>query len=160
MDDRHLIWRASLRPAPGLPLRPITWDLRFLENEVAVRSDLDREGEMRDVDFRDVRRRLDGVLLSEHLAHFLASSPPRRLRRSLYWQIPPPHHPRRIRPLPNPHQGEFAIAGLRRTANGPWEIDQIKAGENAEQSQHTREHFLQWLEQNADRHPDSGSHSR
>lgn len=88
MDDRHLIWRATLRPAPGLPLRPITWDLRFEENEVAVRADLDREGEMRDVDFREVRIRLNDVLLSEYLAQSVATHS-ERIRRSLYWQRTP-----------------------------------------------------------------------
>ena len=47
MDDRHLIWRATLRPTPGLQLRLITWDLQFRENEVAVRADLDRERDIR-----------------------------------------------------------------------------------------------------------------
>jgi len=89
MDEWHLIWHATLRPAPGLPLRPITWDIQLRGNSIAVRADLDREGEMRDVDFREVRRRLDGVLLSEHLAQFLAASHPKRLRRSLYWQRTP-----------------------------------------------------------------------
>jgi hypothetical protein len=65
MDDRPLIWRATLRSAPGLPLRPITWDLRFRESAVAVRVDLDREGEMHDVDFREVRGRLNDVIFPE-----------------------------------------------------------------------------------------------
>jgi hypothetical protein len=88
MDDRHLIWRATLRPAPGLPLRLITWDLQFRENEVAVRADIDREGEMRDVDFREVRIRLNEVLLSEYLAQSVATHS-ERIRRSLYWQRTP-----------------------------------------------------------------------
>lgn len=88
IDDRNLIWRATLRPAPGVLLRPITWDLRFVENEVAVRADLDREGEMRDVDFREVRIRLNEVLLSEYLAQSVATHS-ERIRRSLYWQRTP-----------------------------------------------------------------------
>ena len=89
IDDRHLIWRATLRPAPDLPLRPITWDLRFRENEVDVRADLDREGEMRDVDFREVRISLNEVLLSEYLAKSFTDIHPKRLRRSIYWQRTP-----------------------------------------------------------------------
>ena len=123
MVDRHLIWRATLRPAPGLPLRPITWDLQFRENEVAARADLDREGEMRDVDFREIPRRLNEVLLSEYL------HPITQGEYALY----------QIR-----HHGEFAIASLRRTDNGPWEIDQIKGPKNSEPSERMREHFLQW----------------
>jgi hypothetical protein len=89
MDDRHLIWRATLRPAPGLPLRPITWDIRLAGNFISVRADLDREGDMRDVNFREVRRRLNEVLISEHLAKSSAATHPERIRRSLYWQRTP-----------------------------------------------------------------------
>jgi len=62
MDDRHLIWRATLRPAPGLPLRTITWDIQLRGNGIAV-------------------------------------------------------------------------AGLRRTDDGPWQIDQIRSKENTVPSQ-------------------------
>ena len=89
IGDRHLIWRATLRPAPGVPFRPITWDLRFRENEVAVHADLDREGEMRDVDFREARGRLNEVLHSEYLANSYTAFHSNRLRRSLYWQRTP-----------------------------------------------------------------------
>lgn len=89
MDGRHLIWRATLRPAPGLPLRPSTWDIRLRENDIAVRADLDREGEMRNIDFREVRGRLNEVLLSEYLAKSFTAQHPERLRRSLYWQRSP-----------------------------------------------------------------------
>lgn len=86
MDDRHLIWRAAQRPSPGNPLRPITWDIQLRGNDIAVRADLDRPGEMRDVDFREVRGRLNEVLLSEYLAKSFTAEHPKRLRRSLYWQ--------------------------------------------------------------------------
>lgn len=89
MDDRRLIWRATLRPAPGLPLRPITWDVSLRENGITVRADLDRQGEMRDVDFREVRSRLNEVLLSECLAKSFTAQHPNRIRRSLYWQRTP-----------------------------------------------------------------------
>jgi hypothetical protein len=89
IGDQRLCWRATLRPAPGVPLRPITWDLRFRENEVAVRADLDREGEMRDVDFREARGRLNEVLHSEYLANSYTAFHSNRLRRSLYWQRTP-----------------------------------------------------------------------
>jgi hypothetical protein len=43
------------------------------------------------------------------------------------------------------HQGEFAVAGVRRSEMGAWEIDQIEGSKNAEPSQQIRGHFLQWL---------------
>ncbi len=86
MDDRHLIWRATLRPAPGLPLRPITWDIQLRGNDITVRADLDRPGEMRDVDFREVRVRLNEVIRSEDLAQSSVATHSERIRRSLYWQ--------------------------------------------------------------------------
>lgn len=86
IDDRHLIWRATLRPAPGLPLRPITWDIQLRGNDITVRADLDRDGEMRDVDFREVRVRLNEVILSEYLAQSSVATHSERIRRSLYWQ--------------------------------------------------------------------------
>jgi hypothetical protein len=86
MDDRHLIWRATQRPAPGKPMRLITWDIRIGENEVAVRSDLDHEGTMRDFDFREVRGLLNEVLQPVELATTLSSQHKERIRRSLYWQ--------------------------------------------------------------------------
>jgi hypothetical protein len=42
------------------------------------------------------------------------------------------------------HQGEFAVAGLRRTDDGPWEIDQIKAAKNAEPPQALMETVKAW----------------
>ena len=86
MDDRHLIWRAILRPAPGLPLRPITWDIQLRGNCITVRADLDRDGEMHDVDFREVRGRLNDVLVSESLAEGSITGHTKRIHRSLYWQ--------------------------------------------------------------------------
>ena len=89
MDDRHLIWRATQRPAPGLPLSPITWDIQLRENDIAVRADLDVQGEMRDIDFREVRGRLNDVLVSESFAEGSIAFHTRRMRRSLYWQRSP-----------------------------------------------------------------------
>ncbi len=86
IDDRHLIWRATLRPAPGLPYRLITWDIQLQGNGITIRADLDRHGEMRDVDFREVRIRLNEVLLSEYLAQSSSATHSKRIRRSLYWQ--------------------------------------------------------------------------
>lgn len=88
MDDRHLIWRATQRPAPGLPLSPITWDIQLRGNGITVRADLGREGDMRVVDFREVRGRLNEILLSEYLAQSVATHS-ERIRRSLYWQRTP-----------------------------------------------------------------------
>ncbi len=42
------------------------------------------------------------------------------------------------------HQGEFAVAGLRRTENGHWEIDQIKGAKNAEPSQALKDCVAAW----------------
>jgi len=42
------------------------------------------------------------------------------------------------------HQGEFAVAGLRRTENDPWEIDQIRSKGNAESSQALMETVKAW----------------
>jgi hypothetical protein len=89
MDDRQLIWRATLRPAPGKPLRPITWDLRFRENEITVLADLDRPGAMCDVDFRKVLGRLNDVIVPESFAEESIAWHTRRIRRSLYWQRSP-----------------------------------------------------------------------
>jgi hypothetical protein len=89
MDDRHLVWRAAHRPALGQPFRPITWDIQLQKNEISVCGDLDREGELRDMDFREVRGRLNDVLISESLAEGSAAYHTQRLRRSLYWQRTP-----------------------------------------------------------------------
>jgi hypothetical protein len=86
MDDRHLIWRANLRPSPELPFRPITWDIQLRDNFIAVRADLYRQGKMSEIDFREVRGRLNEVLLSEDLALSFIPTHTERIRRSLYWQ--------------------------------------------------------------------------
>ena len=89
MSDRHLIWRDTRRSSPGEPLRPITWEIRIGENEVNVRADLDREGSMRDIDFREVRGKINDVLLSVEVAKALGTLHTKRIRRSLYWQRSP-----------------------------------------------------------------------
>lgn len=89
MGDRYLIWRATLCPALGLPLRAITWDIRLRENDIAVRADLDLQGELRDIDFREVRGRLNDVLVSESIAESSAAFHAKRIHRSLYWQRSP-----------------------------------------------------------------------
>jgi hypothetical protein len=53
------------------------------------------------------------------------------------------------------HQGEFAVAGLRRTENGPWEIDQIRSKGNAEPSQALMESVKAWhANHSVNRHPE------
>jgi hypothetical protein len=86
MDDHRLISRASQRPQPDAPMRSITWDIQLRGNDISVRADLHRPCEMRGVDFREVKRRINEVLLSEYLAASFEDIHPARLRRSLYWQ--------------------------------------------------------------------------
>jgi hypothetical protein len=43
------------------------------------------------------------------------------------------------------HNGEFAVAGIKRGHDGGWEIDDIRAESNAEPPEKVREYFLQWL---------------
>ena len=86
MDASHLVWRARQRPAPGAPRRPITWDIRDDGKTLALRADLDREAEMREVDFREVHCRLNDVILTEAQIRSCDSSHTRRLRQSLQWQ--------------------------------------------------------------------------
>lgn len=50
------------------------------------------------------------------------------------------------------HQGEFAVAGLRRTDNGPWEIDQIKGAKNAEPTEALASHVAFWHQSNVQSH--------
>jgi hypothetical protein len=89
MDDRNSIWRASWPAALGLPWRPITWDIRLRENDIAVCADLDRQGEMRDIDFREVRGRLNDVLVPKSFAEGSIAFHTKRICRSLYWQRTP-----------------------------------------------------------------------
>ena len=44
------------------------------------------------------------------------------------------------------HQDEFAVAGLRRTDHGAWEIDQIKGPKNAEPSEAMAGHVAAWYQ--------------
>ncbi len=86
IDDQHVIWRNSARPAPNHSIRPITWDVQFLSDSITVRADLDREGEMREVDFREVRGRLDEILLSVEMVERSVNWHTQRIRHSSYWQ--------------------------------------------------------------------------
>lgn len=87
--DRHLIWRNSARPRAGQPVRIITWEICLQKNEITIRADLENAGEMQKVDFREVSKRLDEILISENIAEFNASWHQKRIRRSLYWQRTP-----------------------------------------------------------------------
>ena len=109
-------------PPLGQPIRPITWDIRLQENEITVRADLDRQGEMRDVDFRKVRSRLNEVLLSESIRLLnrpqdllnIASANDLCLDQYLHPITQGQYALYQVR-----HQGEFAVAGLRRSENAP-----------------------------------------
>lgn len=86
IGQQHLIWRVTQRPQPSSLPRPITWDIRYSGNAMILRADLDREGEMRDVDFREVRCRLNEVLMSGQCAEVYLKYHRKRLRQSLHWQ--------------------------------------------------------------------------
>lgn len=73
-------------PQPSSLPRPITWDIHYSGNAMILRADLDREGEMRGVDFREVRSRLNEVLMSKPCAVFGLTVHRVRLRQSLHWQ--------------------------------------------------------------------------
>lgn len=64
-DRRHFVVRTIQQSSPGEASRPVTWDLRWCGDELGLRADLDRQGDMRPVDFREVRSRLNEVLASE-----------------------------------------------------------------------------------------------
>ena len=91
LNGRHLVWHSTQCPSPGETPRPITWDIRYSGNETTVdamtiHADLDRQGVMRDVDFREVRGRLNEVLMSEPCAVGALKFHRVRLRQSLHWQ--------------------------------------------------------------------------
>lgn len=91
LNGRHLVWRATQRPSPGETPRPITWEVRHsgddtIDDPMTIHADLDREGVMRAVDFREVRGRLNEVLMSKPCAVFCLQVHRVRLRQSLHWQ--------------------------------------------------------------------------
>jgi len=43
------------------------------------------------------------------------------------------------------HEGQFAVAGIKRTENGTWELDEIRRAENAEPPAEVKGSFEQWL---------------
>lgn len=65
LDRRHFVLRTIQQSSPGESSRPITWELRWSGDELNLRADLDRQGDMRTVDFREVRSRLNEVLSSD-----------------------------------------------------------------------------------------------
>ena len=44
------------------------------------------------------------------------------------------------------YQDQFAVAGIKREANGPWQLDDIRGARNADAPEAVRGHFLEWLE--------------
>ena len=43
------------------------------------------------------------------------------------------------------HEGQFAVAGIKRTENAAWELDEIRGARNEEVPEAVRRHFTQWL---------------
>lgn len=43
------------------------------------------------------------------------------------------------------HQDQFAVAGIRRTDDGAWQIDDIRGERNAQPSEEMRTHVLDWI---------------
>lgn len=91
MNGRQLIWRVTQRPSPDETPRPITWDVRYSADEttagaMTIHADLDQEGVMRQVDFREVRGRLNELLMSKLCAEGKIKIHRVRLRQSLHWQ--------------------------------------------------------------------------
>jgi hypothetical protein len=135
MDDRHLIWRATLRPAAGQPSRPITWDIQLRENGITVRADLDCPGEMRDVDFREVRGRLNDVIVPESFAEGSIVCHIRRMRRSLYWQRSPDDDCSHLSPAEFDEEQAswiFGVAMSRQTSdwNFPLDVPVVRPASN------------------------------
>lgn len=87
--DGHVIWRNAARPKLGQPVRIITWEILIQENDISVRADINEAGVMEEIDFREVRMRLNEILLSETMAEGAANWHQKRLHRSLYWQRTP-----------------------------------------------------------------------
>ena len=89
MDDRRLIWRATLRPAPGLPLRPITWDVSLRENgspSAPISTGRERCGTS-----ISAKCAADSMKFCSRNASpsLLPPNTRTRIRRSLYWQRTP-----------------------------------------------------------------------
>jgi type I restriction enzyme S subunit len=83
LDRRNFVLRTIQQPSPGELSRPVTWNLRWSGEELALRADLDRQGDMRTVDFREVRSRLNEVLASEESTRGLNQALRRRQAQSL-----------------------------------------------------------------------------
>jgi len=43
------------------------------------------------------------------------------------------------------HEGHFAVAGIKRTENSTWELDEIRGERNEEVPEEVRRHFTKWL---------------
>jgi hypothetical protein len=91
------VWRASQRPGPAAPRRPVTWEIHDEGDALSLRADLEREGDMRGVDFREVNSRLNSVILTANDIQGGVPEHAKRLRQSLCWQrdldAPDPHLP-------------------------------------------------------------------
>jgi hypothetical protein len=86
LNGSHLVWRDTQRLTPEAPRRPVTWDIRFTNESLVLHADLDRQGDLRPVDFREVRGRLNEVLVPENDLDILLRYHRDRLRQSLHWQ--------------------------------------------------------------------------
>ena len=86
LDGSHLVWRDVQRPMLGAPRRPVIWDIRHHNDSLVLRADLDRQGDLRAVDFREVRCRLNELLVPADDLGILLRYHRDRLRQSLHWQ--------------------------------------------------------------------------
>jgi hypothetical protein len=87
----HVIWRNSIQPNPDQPFRQVTWDVRFLADRITIHADLAHEGEMRELDFREVKGKLDEIISSKKMAVDSVGWHMERIRQSVFWQrIPEP----------------------------------------------------------------------
>lgn len=86
LDGIQLIWRDTQRPTLGAPRRPVTWEIRLDNESLVLHADLDRQGDLRAVDFREVRGRINEVLVPEYDLDILLRYHRDRLRQSLHWQ--------------------------------------------------------------------------
>ena len=109
----HVIWRNSIQPDPEQPFQQVTWDVRFLEDRITIHADLANEGEMRELDFRDVKGKLDEILNTQKMAIDSVGWHMERIRQSVFWQrIPKPSGVHLDRPFFHGDNGSWSFALL------------------------------------------------
>jgi len=105
----------------GAPRRPVTWDIRFTEKSLGFDTGLPMRHQI-------CRARIFHYWHNLCLEKYI--DPIIRGEYALY----------RI-----DHEGHFAVAGIKRTENGTWELDEIRGARNEEVSEEVRRHFIRWL---------------